>query len=283
VRNLWAWSTQALSTLLDLGERETVLGDLAELGVSDPRAFRGMLGLVLRRQLGLWKEWEPWFVLLAIVIPVCPLLAQSMDLNIFLNPVLWFHYGISYRTGVSSAALLAEIALRAAALITWSWTSAFALGALSRKTIRVNGFLFLLLCAVFAVYHQPYPVRFAWASPWAWAPVVSNFLVVLPPAYYGLRTSARSPRTKPRWLIALVGWTVIIGALAFWTLGWYDAALDNWSHAGPALTLLQLAQRADLSRALVAHLFTLAVLTGPIVYLLAVNGLSNRRSRFRRA
>jgi hypothetical protein len=280
MRNLWIRSTQALSRALESGEQETVLGDLAELGLSDRQAFKGVLGLVLRRQLGLWKEWKPWFVLVAIVVPVCPLLAdQSMGLNFFANLVMRFHYGVSYRTGVSSAADVAEICFRASALITWSWTSAFALGALSRKTIWANGVLFFLLCAVFAVYHSAYPVRALWLIPWAWTPIVSNILVVLLPAYCGFRKSARSPRTKAPWLIPLAGWTVIIGGLAFWTQGWYDAALENWSQGASALSLIQLAQRADVWRAFVAHLLTLAVLTGPVVYLLAMNGSSHRKSR----
>jgi hypothetical protein len=78
-------------------------------------------------------------------------------------------------------------------------------------------------------------------------------------------------------MISLAAWTVIIGGLAFWTRGWYGAALDNWSHAAPALTLLQLAQRADLWEAILTHLFALTVLTGPIVYLLAMNGFSRRQ------
>ncbi len=280
MKNLWALSTQALSRLLDSREREIVLGDLAELGMSDLQAFKGVLGLVLRRQLGLWKEWEPWFVLVAIVVPIGPLLAtQSMGLNIFPGLVMRLHYGVSYRTGVSSAADLAEICFRASALITWSWSSAFALGALSRKTIWANGVLFLVLCAVFAVYSSGYPVRALWLIWWAWGPVASNFLVVLLPAYWGLRKSAKSSPTKPRWLPALAGWTVIIGGLAIWTQGWYDAALANWSHGAPALTLLQLAQRVDVWKAFVAHLFALAVLTGPVVYLLAMNQFSHRRSR----
>ena len=114
-------------------------------------------------------------------------------------------------------------------------------------------------------------------------PYCGNFLVVLLPAYCGLSKSAKSPRTKPPWLIALAGWTVIIGGLAFWTQGWADAALDNWSQGAPALTLIQLAQRADVWGAFVAHLFTLAVLTGPILYLLAMNGFSRKRSRICRA
>jgi hypothetical protein len=279
MRNLWIRATQALSRALDLGEREIVLGDLAELGMSDRQAFKGVLGLVLRRQLGHWKEWEPWFVFIAIVVPIGPLLAtQSMGLNLFPGIVMRIHYGVSYRTGVSSVADWAEICFRASALITWSWTSAFALGALSRKTIRSNGILFFLLCGVFAVYRSPYPVRLFWTTPWAWTPIASNFLIVLLPAYLGLRKSAKSPRTRTSWMIPLAVWTVITGGLAFWTKGWYDAALDNWSHAAPALTLLQLVQRTDVWEAFAAHLFALAVLTGPIVYLLAINGFSRRQS-----
>lgn len=284
MRKLWRQSTQALSRALDSGEREIVLGDLVELGLSDRHAFKGVLGLVLRRQLGFWKEWEPWFVLVAIVVPVCPLLAtQSRGLDFFPHLAMWFHHGIAYRTGVSSTALLAEFCFRASALITWSWTSAVALRALSRKTIWANGVLFFLLCAFFAVSRLPYPVRALWFTPWAWTPIVSNFLLVLLPAYCGLCKSGKSPRTKPPWLIALAGWTVVIGGLAFWTQGWDGPALDNWSQGAPALTLLQLAERADLWEAILTHLFALTVLTGPIVYLLAMNRLSHRRSRICRA
>jgi hypothetical protein len=280
MKSLWALSTQALSRLLDSKEREIVLGDLAELGMSDRKAFKGVLGLVLRRQLGFWKEWEPWFVLLAIVVPVCPLLARqsnSLDLTFFPNLEMWLHFGISYRTGVSSTALFAEFCFQASALVTWSWTSAFVLGALSRKTIWVNGGLFFGLCVFFAVDRGFYSIRPLWVTPWALTPTVSSFLFVLLPVCSGLRIGTKSPRTTPPWLIPLAVWTGIIGALAFWTQGWEGAALENWGHAAPALTLLQLAQRADLWEAILTHLFTLSVLTGPVVYLLAMNGFSHRR------
>jgi hypothetical protein len=281
MRNLWIWSAHALSRCLDSGEQETVLGDLAELGMSDRQAFKGVLGLVLRRQFGHWKEWEPWFVLVAIVIPVGPLLAKQsiMGLNFFPGLVMRLHSGVSYRSGVSSAADVAEICFRASALITWSWTSALALGALSRKAIWTNGVLFLVLCAVFTVYSSPYPVRLLWVVPWAWTPLVSNFLLVLLPAYCGLRKSAKSPRATTPWLISLAGWTLIIGLLAWWTRGWSSAALDNWSQGAPALTLIQLAQRTDVWEAFAAQLFTLALLTGPILYLLAIKTGAHRLSR----
>jgi hypothetical protein len=192
---------------------------------------------------------------------------------------MWLHYGISYRTGVSSTALFAEFCFQASALVTWSWTSAFVSGALSRKAIWVNGGLFFGLCAVFAVDRGFYSIRPLWVSPWVLTPTVSIFFFVLLPVCWGLRTGTKSPRTTPPWMIPLAVWTVIIGGLAFWTQGWYGAALDNWSHAAPALTLVQLAQRADIWEALVAHLFALAVLTGPIIYLLAMNRSPHRRSK----
>ena len=116
------------------------------------------------------------------------------------------------------------------------------------------------------------------SEPCGCRPILSNVLTVFLPAYCGLRKSAESPRTKPPWLFPLAVWTAVIGGLAFWTQGWNDAALDNWSQGAPALTLVQLAQRADVWEAFVAHLFTLAVLTGPILYLLAMNALSGMRT-----
>jgi hypothetical protein len=284
--SVWIWFAHALSRALDPVEREAVLGDFAELRMTDGRALKGMLGLVVRWQVGFWKGWEPWFVLGAVVLPIGPLLGEQsnrLGLGFFPNLVMWFQHGISYRTGVSSAALLAEFCFQATALITWSWASAFALGTLSRRTLWANGVLFLVLCAIFSVYRGLYSVRILWLTPWAWTPIVMNFLVVLLPAYCGLRKSAKSRRTEPRWVIPLAAWTWIIGGLAFWAQGWYDAAYDNWSHGAPALGLFQLAQRADAWEALVSHLFTLALLSGPILYLLAMDTASHRLSRISRA
>ena len=104
-------------------EREAVLGDFAELARSDRQILTGTAGLVLRRQLGFWKQWKPWFVLAAIVIPVCPLLATLSDelgLSLFPNLVMWLNHGMSYETGVSSGALLTAFCFRSAALVTWS-------------------------------------------------------------------------------------------------------------------------------------------------------------------
>jgi hypothetical protein len=286
MRNLWIWSAHALSRCLDSREQETVLGDLAELGLSDRQAFKGVLGLVMRRQLGLWKEWEPWFVLVAIVIPVGPLLARSSnDLvqSLLPNLLMWSRHGIYYETGISFPAFLAALGLRVTAIVTWSWTSAFALGALSRRTAWANGFLFLILCAVLGSLPRFFIYAVLGFEPWTLLPILVGFLLVLLPVYCGVRQGGKPEAITYPWMIPLAIWTAVIGVLASWTQGWYGTALDNWSHGEPALGLFQLAQRADAWGALVSHLFTLALLTSPILYLLAMNEFSHRRSGISRA
>ena len=64
------------SRLLEPAEGEVVQGDLAESGESSWQALAGILGLVLRRQINLWRSWRPWCVL-TLTIPLCLLLTLS--------------------------------------------------------------------------------------------------------------------------------------------------------------------------------------------------------------
>lgn len=270
----------AMSRLLDSAEREAVFGDFAELGKSDWQILKGTGGLVLRRQLGLWKYWKPWFVLMAIVIPTSTLLARRCDelgQSFFPNLVMWLHHRMPYETGVSSGALWAALGCQAGALVTWSWTSALAFGMLSRKTMWANGALFFLLCIFCGLYGSVFSFRFLLSFPLAWIGFWVKFLVVLLPAYCGLRHSSRSSKITYEGMVALAAWTATIGCLAFWTGCWGDAVMDNWSHGASALTLLQLAQRADTWQLLLPHWYAAGVLTGPVLYLLASRALSNRR------
>ena len=55
------WSmVDAASQLLERDEREAVQGDLVEAGVSACNGLLEILGLVVRRQALLWKNWRPW-------------------------------------------------------------------------------------------------------------------------------------------------------------------------------------------------------------------------------
>ncbi len=61
--------------MLEPDEREAVRGDFAESGETSGQALRNVLGLVLRRQAALWKDWRPWLALVGLVAPLGVLLS----------------------------------------------------------------------------------------------------------------------------------------------------------------------------------------------------------------
>ena len=183
----------ALSKLLDPAEREAVFGDFAELALTDRRAVKSLVGLVLRRQLRLWTEWNPWFACLLSSFRSAHFWREYLRANIGIWPSLWMnlHHGASYRTGLSTGALLADLCFQGAALVTWSWTSGFALGTLSRRTIWVSGALFFGLYINLASDGWLFSGGFSWLTGWAWLPFLINLLFVLFPAYCGIRQSSK--------------------------------------------------------------------------------------------
>jgi len=268
-------ATDALSRLLDPAEREAVFGDFAELVMTDRQSAKSLFGLVVRRQLRLWKAWNPWFALLAIVLPVSPQLAKlsnQLGEEIWPGVEMWMHHGPSGRTGLSPAADLASFCLQAMGLITWSWTSGFALRKLSRGTIWVSRVAFFSIYLVALASDGWFPV----AISWAWLALSINFLFVLLPAYCGFRETTISMNTKFPWMVLLALWTLTISGLALWTWGWSEAAMDNWSRGAPPLTLWQLAQHAGAWRSGMTHVLTAAALTAPVVYVLAKDAFSRR-------
>jgi hypothetical protein len=272
VSRRWVRVRDALLRSLDPAEREAVCGDFVELAMTDGQAAKSLLGLVIRRQLGLWREWNPWFVLVALVIPVCPLLeimCNQLGHGIWPSLVMWLHHGVAYRTGDTPAAFWTGVCIRAMALSTWSWMSAFALGALSRRTIWVSGGLFFGVYVAVAIgaVHPFHSI--VWLTWWAWLPLLISFLFVLLPAASGIRQSNKPQNTRFPRVVLLALWTMTMGGLTLWTQRWGEVAMDNWSRGGPAMTLSQLTQHADLWKAGPTMLLVTAVLTAPIVYVLA--------------
>jgi hypothetical protein len=272
VSRLWVRLRDALLRSLDPAEREAVFGDFVELAMTDRQVVKSLAGLVIRRQLKLWREWNPWFVLVAIVLPVCPLLetlSNQLSHGIWPSLVMWLNHGVAYRTGLSPAAFWSGVCIRAIALTTWSWTCAFALGTLSRRTIWVTGGLFFGLYLAFAI-SAVYPFhRILWLTGWSWLPLFMSFLFVLLPAGCGIRQSTRPQRMKVPGAFLMALWTVTMAVLTLWTQRWGRVVMDNWSRGGAAMTLSQLAQHADLWKAGPTFLLTTAVLTAPILYVLA--------------
>jgi hypothetical protein len=269
---LWMRFRDALLKSLDPAEREAVSGDFVELAMPDRQVVKSLLGLVMRRQLRYWKDWNPWFGFVAIIVTVCPSLAtQSNPLSEAIWPglVLWLHHGPTSYSGLTPAARWAGFCFRAIALSTWSWNGGFALGILSRRTIWVSGGLFFAFYAAFSISAAPLFYRILWLKWWAWLPLLVSFLFVFLPAACGLWQSTKTQNIKLPRMVLLAVWTITMSGLALWTQSWGAVVMDNWSRGGPAMTLAQLTQRAGPWNAGITQLLTTAVLTAPIVYVLA--------------
>jgi hypothetical protein len=150
------WLIHRLSRALESHERDAVLGDFAESGVSGGQALCDLLGLVGRRQAALWKEYRPWLALLGLVAPLGILLSLAsrwwaeggaIYSCIYIDNWTW-----GYLESPGARRDLADTAAHFStdylALVGWSWTIGFVLGSISRRTIWVNGVLFYL--ALFA-------------------------------------------------------------------------------------------------------------------------------------
>jgi hypothetical protein len=183
--------------LLEPNEREAVLGDLAERGAGDLEATRELLGLVARRQIGMWTCWRPWLALLALALPFSMSLTLQSRATADLLALTFLH-------NLHSPGQFPGIMI----LACWSWIVGFAIGALSRRATAVNVAAFCLLLLleqfagvplVFGDYH-PNGVLF---------PFVIQLILVLLPAVWGMwqgfqAMAFRAPVRAALWLAAML-------------------------------------------------------------------------------
>src|SRR5882757_8396592 len=66
--NLWPL-VELAARPLECDEREAVLGDALESGDGTWQTLSSVFGLVLRRQLLLWKSWRPWLAVFVLGLP----------------------------------------------------------------------------------------------------------------------------------------------------------------------------------------------------------------------
>ena len=252
------WLADRVSRLLDPDERDAVRGDFAELGITSAQAVVEVLGLLMRRQAALWTEWGPWLALVGVVIPLGALLGQlswswadgsAIYTFLYVNNWTW-----AYVESPGARRDLLDVGTRVClndlALIGWSWTTGFALGSLSRRTLWVTATLFCLVVFVVfgfssgttaranpfnaAVFSLPfYRVRYPW--------LVLTGLVLLP-AMWGMRRSRRSASLPL--IPTLVGFAVIalltvsaartleLFAIGHWHLTRLDPSPDGFAEHG---------------------------------------------------
>lgn len=225
-----------LSRMLDADEHQAVRGDIAESGVGVGAAFRDLLGLIVRRQVGLWTVWQPWLALFG----VCGLAGVSLSRIVFrLNVDLGLQL-MAYRDGAHFGTGLtpdqAFLPCLTVASLVWSWTCGFVLGSLSGRAVWLTWSVFYLIV-----------LDSAWARF-----VLSGNIILRDPRRLDLLMSTTLPLTISSLLFSLsafggtflgVRWRVlplraayvlasaitILTILTTWMSGWYETAHEVWS------------------------------------------------------
>jgi hypothetical protein len=223
-----AWSlVDAVSQLLEPDERESVRGDLVEAGETVWRALLDVLGLVIRREAALWKNWRPWLAAFGLALPSSFLL-MGFSLSVshayqrFIGPTILHATGLTVGPGFSL--LLCNVFL----LAGWSWTGGFVVGSLSRRTVWVSAALSFAPC-LFCLE------RFRVES-------LSRFCLLLfsLPAIWGVFHGLRIARIK---FSPAIGLAVAVTALTIPTWSAKGAWIPNWALSWPAWYLVATAQK----------------------------------------
>jgi hypothetical protein len=232
------WLLSVLSRALEPAERDVVLGDLAESGEGVGAATRNLLGLIVRRQAGLWLFWRPWLALFGVSC----LAGLSLSRIVFRLNVDFYKYAAHYATTLSAPQEVAFLLCLAGALTVWSWTCGFVLGSLSGRAVWLTWsvFYFVVLDSALArfvlagniILRDPRTHETPLDSPQGalrllmatTLPLSIAALVSLFPAVFGAFVGVRRRvlTVHHAYLIAAVNTALTI--LTTWSTGWYDPA-----------------------------------------------------------
>jgi len=255
---LTLWLTTTLASLLEPHDRDAVVGDLLDSGENFFQGLRGVIGLIMRRQLGLWKQWYPWAALIGIVAIAGTSLSQfvyGIEKFYSMTTVGAYFASVEHFNGKDWTTLpmahdIVFFVCFAAVIIIWSWVSGFALSALSGRTAWLMGPLLYLTVINFA--------RIASASVrlhGKGAPPVPIFLLdrlepftivqtllFFVPVMIGMRSGLRRKFLTVRWTLAISAltfcFTIVLIGMSAWsyridtvhgTIGVYDAPALNLS------------------------------------------------------
>lgn len=227
-----------LARALEPAERDVVLGDLAESGAGLGLAMRDLLGLIVRRQIGLWVSWRPWLALLV----VCGLAGPELSRIVFRFNNDLYKYAVGYATSLTPAQEVAFLLGLAAALTVWSWTCGFVLGSLSGRAVWLTWsvFYFVVLDSAWVrfvlagniVLRNPRTHATVLDSPQGilrllmvtTLPLSIAAVLFLAPALFGVSVGVRSRMLPVRHTYLIGSVNIALALLATWATGWYDPA-----------------------------------------------------------
>ncbi|HXM45372.1 MAG TPA: hypothetical protein VN924_29315 [Bryobacteraceae bacterium] len=188
------WLVDILSRTLEPDERDAVRGDFAESGESAGRALRDVIGLVVRRQAALWKDWRPWVAPVGLIAPV--LCGGS--------GIAWIGwqfrtiriYGVRYEVGLTLTDDVVRLACFSILAIAWAWSGGFVFGSLSRRTLRAHPALLIPLAwFCFAVLQALASSRLDGMLLWLLPPAILFLIPFLWGTRRGVRRGAFSTGT----------------------------------------------------------------------------------------
>ena len=222
----WPSLVEVAALLLERGEREAVLGDLLETGEGTWRGLLDVLGLVIRRQLLHWKNWQPWLAVFGLALPgSLVLMAVSVSVSSMYERLI-DHSILTGSSPLTHEGFL-QLLYRGLLLIGCSWACGFVMGSLSRRTLWVSIASSCFAC-LFCL------VRFG-------EPSLSRLclFIFLLPAIWGIRQALRLIRINLALAIflAIAITTLMIlpsNSRGLWTL--------NWSLVWPAWYIVATAQ-----------------------------------------
>jgi hypothetical protein len=216
-----------VSRLLPPDEREVVQGDLLEGGESAWQSLLAVVGLVIRREAALWRNWRPWLAAFGLAVPSSFLL-MGFSLSVSRAYQQLIAGPILHATGVTVGPGLALFVCNVLLLAAWSWTGGFVVGSISRRTVWVSAALSFAPCA-FCLE------RFRVES-------LSRLclLLFLPVALWGAHKGLQVARIKRSSAIALA---IAVTALTIPTWSSGGAWIPNWALSWPAWFLVATARR----------------------------------------
>jgi len=219
------WScVELVAHLLERGEREAALGDLAEARESVWNALLGIVGLGVRRQVLLWKSWRPWLAGFGIAVPSSFLL---MGVSV---SVSWSYQRLLCPELLKAASLTSSSGLlvllwQALLLIGWAWSGGFVVGSTSRRTLGVSA----LLCYA--------PCLFCLSRFRVESMSRLCLLLFLAPAIWGVRQGLRIARLNP-WLAFALAFAVTVLMIPLWSVAhgsWKVSQMNlSWALSLPA-------------------------------------------------
>jgi len=217
-------------------------------------ALRGLLGLIIRRQLALWKYWQPWLALIGIGCIVGLLLSEfvwGFELAFGNTTVGAYFASAEHWNGADWTTLpdprdLVFLLFFSAVVVSWSWVSGFVLGSLSRRTVWLTAALFYLtVLNSFPMIRGIIRLNGGGAPPLPmslidrWRPFgIAQWLLFFVPVLCGMRSGLRR-QTLPiaQTIMAALGIAIFTSVLTAMSISFYgiDAAWGapafNWKTA----------------------------------------------------